>query len=146
MRIYLDTCSLQRPLDARTSPRIHLEAEAILDVFALCETGQVTLIGSEVLQFETERIQDSLRRALAYEALARANGYVDTTDAVIRRAQHFQEAGMRPLDALHLASAIEAKVDYFCTSDEKLLRRGKALSTESTKVVSPLELIMELSS
>ncbi|HZU35939.1 MAG TPA: hypothetical protein VFA18_08525, partial [Gemmataceae bacterium] len=30
MRIYLDACSLQRPLDDRGQPRIHVEAEAVL--------------------------------------------------------------------------------------------------------------------
>jgi predicted nucleic acid-binding protein len=144
MRIYLDTCSLQRPLDAKTQPRIHLEAEAILDVLALCETGQLTLIGSEVLQFEIERTQDSRRRAYAYEAFSMATEFVDATETVVMRAKKIQEIGIDPLDALHLASAIEAKAAYFCTTDDKLLRRGKTFPSGATKVVSPLELIMEL--
>ena len=35
MRIYLDTCSLQRPLDDRSQLRIRQEAEAILYVLEL---------------------------------------------------------------------------------------------------------------
>ena len=34
MRIYLDTCSLQRPLDDRHQVRIALEAEAVLAILA----------------------------------------------------------------------------------------------------------------
>jgi predicted nucleic acid-binding protein len=48
------------------------------------------------------------------------------------------------LDALHLASAIEAQADYFCTCDDRLLRRAKALDTSPTKVVAPIELIAEV--
>ena len=55
MRIYLDTCSLQRPLDDRSQLRVDLESEAILAVLAMCERGDVELVSSEVLQIETER-------------------------------------------------------------------------------------------
>lgn len=85
MRVYLDTCSLQRPLDTKTHSRIHLEAEAILDLLSLCETGQIELMASEVLQFEIERTQDVLRRAHAYEALSKAVTYVDMTEAIVKR-------------------------------------------------------------
>ena len=37
MKIYLDTCSLQRPLDNKTQLRIKLESEAVLGLPALCE-------------------------------------------------------------------------------------------------------------
>ena len=43
MKIYLDTCSLHRPLDSKTQIRIMLEAEAILGIIGLCETGQIEL-------------------------------------------------------------------------------------------------------
>jgi predicted nucleic acid-binding protein len=51
---------------------------------------------------------------------------------------------MRPLDALHLASAVIAKADYFCTCDDRFLKRAKAVNTGQTKVVSPLELVTEV--
>ncbi|MBW4470048.1 MAG: PIN domain-containing protein [Stenomitos rutilans HA7619-LM2] len=61
------------------------------------------------------------------------------------RAQAFVELGIKPLDALHLASAIAAQADYFCTCDDRFLRRAKLAETQPTKVVSTLELIAELS-
>ncbi len=48
------------------------------------------------------------------------------------------------MDALHLASAIMTEADYFCTCDDRLLRKAKSFDTISTSVVSPTELIMEL--
>jgi predicted nucleic acid-binding protein len=56
----------------------------------------------------------------------------------------FEAKGMKPLDALHLASAVIAKADYFCTCDDRFLKRAKEASTGQTKVVSPLELITEV--
>ena len=40
MRIYLDACSRQRPLDDRSQPRVNVEAEAVLMVLGLVESGQ----------------------------------------------------------------------------------------------------------
>ena len=40
-----------------------------------------------------------------------------------------------------LASAEEAEADYFCTCDDKFLRKAKAISDLKVKAVSPLELI-----
>lgn len=55
MKIYLDMCSIQRPLDTKPQPRIAVEAEAILGIPALCEAGQVELMSSDMLLFELGR-------------------------------------------------------------------------------------------
>ena len=50
--VYLDTCSIQRPLDKLDQTRLRLEAEAMLGVFAVVQTGKVALISSTVLELE----------------------------------------------------------------------------------------------
>lgn len=92
-KVYLDMCSIQRPLDTMRQTRIQLEAEAILGVIALCEAGKVQLVSS---------------------------------------------------DALHLAVAEAAQADYFCTCDDRLLRKAKQIADLKVKTLSPLELIEEL--
>ena len=52
MRIYLDTCCLQRPFDDQTQPRIRVEAEDLLAVLAAIEAGDCVLLTSEALEFE----------------------------------------------------------------------------------------------
>ncbi|MEK7249996.1 MAG: hypothetical protein AAB209_06175 [Bacteroidota bacterium] len=47
MKVYLDNCSLQRPLDSKTQTRIRLEAEAVLVIIALCDEGRIELISSD---------------------------------------------------------------------------------------------------
>ncbi len=44
MKIYVDNCALQRPLDDKNQIRIATEAEAILGVISLCETEEIELI------------------------------------------------------------------------------------------------------
>lgn len=78
------------------------------------------------------------------EFMAKAAVFVPTDDEVVERTRTFQAEGMKPLDALHLASAVIAKADYFCTCDDRFLKRVKEADTGQTKVVSPLELITEV--
>ena len=144
MQIYLDMCSIQRPLDSKTQLRIAVEAEAILGIIALCEAGQVDLLASDALVFETTQNPHPVRQRHALEVLAKASLFVPTDRRVEERARAFYALGLKPLDALHLAAAVAAQADYFCTCDDRLLRRGKMADTGRTKVVSPLELITEV--
>jgi hypothetical protein len=45
---------------------------------------------------------------------------------------------------VHLASASVSKVDYFCTCDDKFLKKARSFERLNTKVVFPIELVMEL--
>lgn len=144
MLIYLDTCSLQRPLDTKSHPRILLEAEAVLAVVELCETGQLQLATSAALEFETARNPNPTRQRYALEVLAKAGHRIEQSDRLVARARELNGAGLAPLDALHLASALEGRADYFCTCDDKLLRRARELVQPPPRIVSPLTLIEEI--
>jgi predicted nucleic acid-binding protein len=144
MKVYLDMCSIQRPLDTKSQPRIAVKAEAILGVLTLCEAGQVELMTSDTLVFELERNPHLVRKEYALKVLAKAVVFVPTDSNIEERAWKFQAEGIKPLDALHLASAVIAKAEYFCTCDDRFLKRAKAVDTGQTKVVSLLELITEV--
>ena len=144
MKIYLDTCSLQRPMDNRQQLRIALEAEAIMTLLSLFEAGKVALVSSEALLYEVSRNPHSQRKDFVYQILARMDVKILVTDEVERRAVELQSRGFAALDALHLASAESADVDLFCTCDDKFLNRIRVLTDCKIKAVSPLELIQEI--
>jgi len=144
MKIYLDMCSIQRPLDTRAQIRIAVEAEAILGVLALCEVGQAELVASETHVFEAERNPYPVRKRYAFGVLAKAKAFVHTDNQIEERARALHAMGIKPLDTLHLASAVEAKADYFCTYDDRFLKHARTADTLQTKIVSPLELIAEV--
>jgi hypothetical protein len=143
MKIYLDACSLQRPLDNKTQIRVALEAEAVLGVLALCEAGDLDLISSEVLAFEVSRTPQLSRREYGFEILSKARTFVSLKDTIEERARMFAAVGVKPLDALHLASAEAAQADFFCTCDDRFLKKAKSLPDLKMKVVSPIELAEE---
>jgi len=71
---------------------------------------------------------------------------VETDSQIESRARQYEDIGLRPFDALHLSSAVEAEADLFCTTDDQLLRRGSEAETERTRVLTPVALIEEIES
>jgi predicted nucleic acid-binding protein len=140
----MDMCSIQRPLDSQDDVRVATEAQAVLGVLRLCESGQVTLVGSDALRFELEKNPHPIRKDYAAAVLSTAAAFTGTDQHVEARARRFEATGMKPLDALHLASAVEAEADFFCTCDDRLLKRAREAETGRTRVVSPLELVTEV--
>ena len=143
MRIYLDCCSLQRPFDDKSQPRIAVESEAVLVILALCESGRLNLISSDALLFEISRIPDQDRRDDALAILKIAQETLELIPEVETLAGGLEASGLKPLDALHLAFASASKVDYFCTCDDKFLKKTKSFDKLNTRVVPPTELVME---
>lgn len=144
MRVYLDTCSLQRPLDSRTQIRVSLEAEAVLGIIQFSEDRELELVSSDVLLFEVRRNPQPERQEYALAVLDRARMFIEIDDAIRQRGAELERQGLGALDALHLAAAEAAEADYFCTTDDKLLKRGRSLA-RGVRVVSPIELIEEIS-
>ena len=144
MRIYLDACSLQRPLDDRSQPRINIEAEAVLTILRLVESGHLELLSSEVLRFEIDCIPNQYRNVQSNEMLKLAAHVIELNDEIETQADSFVNAGVKPLDALHIASASWAKAQFFCTCDDNLLKKLHDLKNLATKVVSPLQLVAEV--
>ena len=144
MGIYLDNCCLQRPLDDQTHPRIRVETEAIFVILAAVQARELSLLGSEALDYEIANIPDEARRSDARAVLTLVSERLKITDAVEALATEFTRTGIHAIDALHLALASTAKADFFCTCDDRLLRRAEALSDLGCKVISLLGLISEV--
>jgi len=144
MRVYLDMCSIQRPLDTKSQVRIAVEAEAILGLLSLNESGRLDLVSSDALMFEAEQNPQPVRKEYALEVLAEARVFVHTDAQLEERARKLLAGGLKPLDALHLASAEAGQADFLCTCDDRFLKRAKVLAAPPTKAVSPLELIAEV--
>jgi predicted nucleic acid-binding protein len=146
MKIYFDTCSIHRPLDSKSQVRIALEAEARLGALSLCDTGKVELVSSDALTYEVRKNPNPIREEYGFQVLAKAKSHLRLNDSIEKRAREFVSLGVKPLDALHLAFAEAANVDYFCTCDDKLFKKAKAISDLGLVIVSPVELIEEIES
>jgi predicted nucleic acid-binding protein len=145
MRIYFDTCSLQRSLDDKSQLRVALEAEAVLGVLSLCEEGKHSFCSSDILQLENDRNPQAKRKEFTLGILERASEVIEIDDEIGMRAKELEKRGFKAFDAVHVACAEAGKVDYLCTCDDRLLKKAPRQTDLTVKLVSPLELAQELS-
>jgi predicted nucleic acid-binding protein len=144
VKIYLDLCAIQRPLDTPNQVRIVLEAEAVLGIITFCDSGQAELVSSEALLYEGEQNPLPIRQEHTRSVLAKAKSSVNIGEKERTRAATLMKFGIRPLDALHLALAEAGNADYFCTCDDKLLRTAKRVKDLAVKVIDPVDLVQEI--
>jgi predicted nucleic acid-binding protein len=144
VKVYLDTCALNRPLDDKGQIRVALEAEAVLGVLTRFEEGSVSLVASEVLALEVQRTSQPERRAFVGAIIEGATEFHSLDDAVRQRGKELEKRGFRAFDALHLASAESSGADFFCTCDDRVLKKAGKQKDLRVRVVSPLQLAEEV--
>ena len=144
MRIYLDTCTIQRPLDESREPRVQHEAAAMMELIDRMEAGEVELVRSRVLQVEHVQNGDRGSWLFAERVLSHATEIVEIDRQVEQQTLAYRSLGVKGMDAVHLACAVHAGVDVLCTCDDRFLRRARRVDTGSTRVLTPLELIQEM--
>ena len=143
MKVYLDVCCLCRPFDKFLNHRFFPESEAVHTILELCKQDY-SLVSSQVIKDEIRMITNPEKRNRVLNLLSIANEYVILDDNIVFRARIFNNAGLRTLDALHLASA-ESVDAAFITSDDKII---KIISTNKTlcsiPVYNPVYWVMEV--
>ena len=139
-KIYLDTCCLSRPFNDQISIRIRRETEAVEMILKNFSTGDWSWIVSGVLTLEVDNNRDmSQRNEMKYQM---ADAYINVSISEIERARgrDLEKLGFKQLDALHLACAERGNADVFLTTDDRLLRRAKRLSSKlRVQVENPYE-------
>ncbi len=101
------------------------------------------LVNSEALEYEMGRIPNNQRRSEVAAILALSKERIEITDEAERLAESFENHGISPMDAVHLALASTSRVDFFTTCDDRLLRKANAEAGLDCKVVSALALVSE---
>ncbi len=142
VRIYLDTCCLNRPFDTQADARIHLETEAVKTILDFCEQGQWQLISSEVLELEISRTPNPVRQKYTFLLLSSATVNLQLNSSIIAQAKELEGFGLKAFDALHLACAI-SNADVLLTVDDKFLKKAQTINTPNIRVAHPLRWLEE---
>ncbi len=118
---------------------IRLQTEAKLYVQDAIRQGILSLAWSAVMDLENEANLDIDRReAIAvWRTLAVVD--VDTRPDVEALGKELALLGIKPMDALHVASAITAGAAWFLTTDKALLR--KMNGDLRLRVIDPIDFI-----
>lgn len=86
MLIYADICTLCRPFDGQSQPRIWLETHALCIVLNLAETGQINMARSPIHDLENSRNPKEFRRLWVDQCLSLATHRVALIPAIKQRA------------------------------------------------------------
>ena len=140
MKLYIDTSVYNRPFDDQTQPRIWLETLALGLILQLVESGEATLVNSSVLEFENSRNPFPLRREWMERCLSLATEYQRVDESLQKRAEELEKHGISAIDALHIATAEFANVDFFIACDDRLLKKENLFKVKS---VNPVDFVQK---
>lgn len=144
-KVYLDNCVYNRPFDDLTQERIFIEANAFVLILAWMTAGDVTTICSDALTYENEHHPDPEKKARVKTYFSMAKSHVSLSDAISQRAREIEQLGLDGMDALHIAFAEHARVDYFITCDYDMIKACQRVRKEiRIPVVGILEFIKEV--
>jgi predicted nucleic acid-binding protein len=99
-----------------------LETEAKLFVQRAILQNKFELVWSYILDYENSANPYHNRKQAITKWRNMAVLDVDASETVVNCGKKIMQKGIKTKDALHLACAIEAKCDYFLTTDKKLLK------------------------
>ncbi len=131
MKVYLDVCCWNRPFDDQTQEKIHLETEAILIILS---SDRWELIGSDIIDFEISKIPDKERKKKVELLGQKVLKKQKITADLIKRAKNIEQKEIKPLDALHIASAESFKSDYMITTDVDIVKKYQNNKDFFTKI------------
>ena len=143
MRIYLDNCCLNRPFDDMQDETVRLEAEAVLSIIGLCENGRWDLCLSDALIDEINRIANLDRWAKVLLLCRPAVDIIKFSSEIYNRAIELGRVGIKPYDALHVASAEWGNCDVLLTTDRRLINAAGRTKV-NIRVSNPLLWLMEV--
>ena len=141
MRLYLDNCCFNRPIDDQSQIRIRLETEAKLKIQDEIRSGTFQLIWSYILDYENNRNPYQERKLRIRKWKEYAIEDVEENPLIIEKAKELHKKGFHKIDSLHIACAITSNCEYFLTTDDHILKRTNLCN--DIKINDPIGFIKE---
>lgn len=136
MKLYLDNSFLNRPFDDPLAGMNRKDGEVLFDIIRLCKEGKLQLVHSVMIEVENDANEISARKSFVDSVMNLADTYQNLSDNIAQRAETIvHEYQLQPLDAVHLASAEAAQVDFFITCDYTVLKHYRG----TLHIVTPLQ-------
>jgi predicted nucleic acid-binding protein len=136
VKLYLDNSFLNRPFDDPLAGMNTKEGSVLFDIIQLAKEGKVQLVRSAMVEVENAANEIAARKSFVASVMNLSAIYQNLNDSIVHRAQTIvQEYRLQPLDAVHIASAEAAQVDFFITCDYTVLKRYRG----TLHIITPLQ-------
>lgn len=91
-----------------------------------------------MLEYENSKNPYLIRKAVIADFLKNASEYVTPSKETVNAAIEISRSGIRAKDAAHLACAIQARCDYFITTDDRLLK----YKDDRIRIINPVDFVI----
>ncbi|MFH1773667.1 MAG: PIN domain-containing protein [Methanobacteriota archaeon] len=143
-RVYLDTCVWCRLFDVLDHKKIRDEFRAVSKLIDAAREGKISVVKSEVIFYEISKIETEERNTVEKLVDEIAAEEIKTTGKTKKIYENIaEECGLKAVDALHIALAIENKIDVFLTTDDEILNRRRCVEKHGIVVKNPTEYEVE---
>ena len=138
MKLYLDNSFLNRPFDNLEVGESRLEAEVLFLIIKMAKRTKLGLVNSSVIEYENSLNPFPERKVFVEKMMKLAKFYQNLNEEIKKRAEELgRKRKLQPIDALHVASAEKAAVDFFITCDYNLIKKYQG----KLKVINPLKFL-----
>ena len=145
LKVYLDTCCVNRLFDAQTQERVQHETQAIKQIVNDFLTEQCHWIGSEILEDEVSADPNSERRAQVRAVMEHVRQTCSVGANEEARGENLEVLGFKHYDALHIACAESGGADILLTTDDRMLRLAKRYQSHlRIRVENPYTWLQEI--
>ncbi len=116
--------------------------QAFLILLKKIEDDEIQMVHSVAIKYEIDKLSEWEVKEKILSYLNLAKEYIHINNKIEKRSLALEELSILGIDALHIAIAEAAKVDYFITCDDKLLKRYKRNKDKfNIKIVTLFEII-----
>ena len=130
MKIYLDTCCVNRLFDLQTQVRVQRETQAMGQILHNFFTQRWDWLSSDILESEVNAISDSRRRSRVKSVMEYVHYTLSVGTEEEIRSEELESLGFKHYDALHIACAESGGTDVLLTTDDQMLRLAKRHSAQ----------------
>jgi predicted nucleic acid-binding protein len=96
---------------------------------------------SYILDFENAANPLDERRSEIQKWETLADSFAVETPAILGAMKKITAAGLKPLDALHIACAQALECEYFLTVDKGILKKAKSIA--KIRIMNPIDFVIE---
>jgi len=140
VKVYLDNSVLNRPFDNSEITINRLETEILFWIIDLIKKDKIILVNSAMIEYENSLNPFPERKIFIEEILKLSKSFQELNLNIKKLAKILSEKFKTEfIDALHIASAQFARVDFFITSDYNLIKKYKG----ELKAISPRQFLQE---
>ena len=136
-RLYLDNCSFNRPYDDQSVLKNYLESEAKTYIQKEILNETYELAWSYIMDYEVSfnPFLDRKSQIIKWKEIAKID--IDVSEDIVKRANEIMKKQIKAKDSLHIACAIEAKCNYYITTDRKVLNK----SIDDIIIINPVDFV-----